>query len=273
MEVGRGIRQAVKAENPQAYLVGENFFDATNQLQGDCWDGVMNYSGFALPLRDWLGPLKIYVPGQAQWINAGSPLTTQALVDSWADYRAGIPWVVAAQQFNLVGSHDTPRALALLDGNRNLLRLVVALLFTYPGIPSVYYGDEIGLGDGRGLYSRQCMNWDPSTWDQDLLSFYKALIQLRKTAPALIDGGFQVLLAEEDTLVYQRDTQEQVILVAAQRGARTRPAGAFPISHAAIPNGMQFEELFSKRLATVQDSFFPLPELSPGAQIWISNKQ
>ncbi len=95
-------------------------------------------------------------------------------MDSWAAFRAAIPWVIACQQFNLIGSHDTPRALALLKGNRDLIRLAVALLFTYPGVPCVYYGDEIGLGGGQGMNSRQCMSWDPSTWDMDLLAFYKS---------------------------------------------------------------------------------------------------
>ncbi len=271
MEVGRGIRQAVKAENPHAYLMGENFFDATLQLQGDCWDGVMNYSGFALPLRDWLGPVRIYVPGQTQWINTGLPLTTQALVDSCVAYRAGIPWVVASQQFNLIGSHDTPRALALFEGKRDLYRLAVALLFTYPGVPSVYYGDEIGLGGGEGLISRQCMNWDTSTWDLELLAYFKALIHLRRTSPALQDGGFQVLGAEDDTLVFQRDTDEEVILVVARRGAEPRPAGAIQVSHAAIPDGTTFSELFSGHQASVQDGYLPLPVVQPGAQVWIAH--
>lgn len=270
MEVGRGIRQAVKAENPQAYLMGENFFDATNQLQGDCWDGVMNYSGFALPLRDWLGPVKIFVPGQTQWINTGSPLTTQALVDSWRAFRAAIPWVVATQQFNLIGSHDTPRALSLLEGNRDLFRLVVALLFTYPGVPSVYYGDEIGLGGGQGMNSRQCMSWDLSTWDMELQAFYKALIHLRRTSPALMDGGFQVLWTEDDTLVYQRDANEETIFVVARRGTKTRSAGPVPVSHGGIPDGTEFEELFTHQRVSVQNGKFPLPALPPGAQVWIT---
>jgi alpha-glucosidase len=270
MEVGRGIRQAVKAANPQAYLMGENFFDATNQLQGDCWDGVMNYSGFALPLRDWLGPVRIFVPGQTQWINTGNPITTQALVDNWKAFRAAIPWVVAIQQFNLIGSHDTPRALSLLEGNRDLLRLEVALLFTYPGVPSVYYGDEIGLGGGQGLNSRQCMNWDPSTWDMELQAFYKALIQLRRTSQALMDGGFQVLWIEDDTLVYQRDSNEETILVVARRGIKTRPAGPIPVTHGAIPNKTEFEELFTHQRVNVQNGNFPLPALPPGAQVWIA---
>ncbi len=270
LEVARGFRQAVKTENPHGYLMGENFFDATHQLQGDCWDGVMNYSGFALPLRDWLGPVRIFVPGQTQWINSGNPLTTQALADSWRAFRAAIPWVVATQQFNLIGSHDTPRALSLLEGNRDLLRLVVALLFTYPGVPCVYYGDEIGLGGGQGMYSRQCMNWDTSTWDMELQAFYKALIHLRRTSPALADGGFQVLWTEDDTLVYQRDADLETIIVVARRGNKTRPAGPVLISHAAIPDGTEFEELFSHQRVTVQEGNFPLPVMPPGAQVWIA---
>ena len=270
MEVGRGIRRAVKAENSQAYLMGENFFDASSQLQGDCWDGVMNYSGFALPLRDWLGPVIVFVPGQSQPINTGNPITTRALVESWAAFRAAIPWAVVCQQYNLIGSHDTPRALALMGSNRDLFRLAVVLLFTYPGVPSIYYGDEIGLGGGKEMNPRLCMSWDPSTWDTELLAFYKVLTHLRRTSSALMDGGFQVLCVEDDTLVYQRDSDEEIILVVARRGTNPRTAGPVPVSHGAIPDGTEFEEIFTHRHVIVQQGNFPLPELLPGAQVWIA---
>lgn len=267
IEVGRGIRQAVKDENPQAYLMGENFFDATEQLKGDCWDGVMNYSGFALPLKDWIDSVRIYAPDQKQWINTGNALTTQALVDGWTAFRAVIPWNVATQQFNLIGSHDTPRALSLLGGNRDLFHLIVVLLFTYPGVPSVYYGDEIGLGD-QGADPRLCMPWDESSWDLALLSFYKQLIKLRRTSPALVDGGFQVLLVEEHTLIYQRDSDEQLILVIARRGTQTRSPGSIQVWHAAIPDGIEFTELFTQQHSRVQDGKLPLPAIPPGGQVW-----
>ena len=54
-DVARGMREAVKEENPDAYLIGEHFYDATEQLAGDQWDGVMNYAGFTTPVLDWLG--------------------------------------------------------------------------------------------------------------------------------------------------------------------------------------------------------------------------
>jgi alpha-glucosidase len=268
VEVGRGIRQAVKEENPEAYLMGENFFDASSQLQGDCWDAVMNYAGFAIPLGDWLGRFKVFVPGQSQPITAGGPWTTQAMVDSWAAYRAAIPWTIACQQFNLVGSHDTPRFLSLVGGDHALQRLAVTILFTYPGVPSVYYGDEIGLGGIGGSNPRQCMRWDPASWDLDLQAFYKALIHLRRTSTALIDGGFQVLLVEEDTLAFQRDTDDEIIIVVARRGKETRPAGPVPVAHGGIADGIEFEELFTHQRVRVENGNLPLPALPPGAQVW-----
>jgi len=273
MEVGRGIRKAVKDENPQAYLLGENFFDATNQLQGDCWDGVMNYSGFALPLGSWLWSMHVHVPGQSQPAQPAVRWSTEAMVRSWAAFRATVPWVVARQQFNLIGSHDTPRALALLRGNRDLLRLAVALMFTYPGVPCIYYGDEIGLGEDSGTNPRQCMSWDPSTWDLELQDWFKALAHLRRTSLALIDGGFQVLMVEEDTLAFQRDAADETILVVAHRAEGARPAGLLDVKHGAIPDGTEIEELFTRRRVRVENGYLPLPVIAQGASVWIARNR
>ena len=57
-------------------------------------------------------------------------------------------------------------------------------------------GMRLAWGVDMDSNPRLCMNWDPSTWDIELLTFYKVLIHLRRTSPALVDGGFQVLLTE-----------------------------------------------------------------------------
>jgi alpha-glucosidase len=90
-EVGRGMRAAIKAENPAAYILGENFFDATSQLQGDMWDAAMNYSGFSKPLRYWLVNFQIRRSDGPGVIASNQPWPTQALVDTWQAYRAAIP--------------------------------------------------------------------------------------------------------------------------------------------------------------------------------------
>ena len=268
LEIGRGIRQAVKEENPQAYLLGENFFDASPQLQGDCWDAVMNYSGFAMPLWYWLGRFQAFLPGQAP-VADPQPWTAETLAASWQAYRAAIPWAVARQQFNLVDSHDVSRMLASLGGDLALMRLAAVLSFTYLGTPCIYYGDEIGLGaDGSGE-PRPSMPWNPAEWNTDLRSFYQALIRLRHDSPALNEGGFQVLLAEGDTLAYLRDTDEQWVIVVAQR-AGARPAGPLPVAHGAVGEGVEFSEYFSGRKARVENGCLPLPDLSPGVQVWVN---
>jgi alpha-glucosidase len=104
----------------------------------------------------------------------------------------------------------------------------------------------------------------------DLREWYRTLIRLRRTSPTLIDGGFQVLVVEQDTLVYQRDTDEEIILVVAHRGEQVRSAGQIPVAHAAIPDQAEFEELFSHERIRVAGGSFPLPAMHQGAQVWVA---
>lgn len=269
VEIGRGIRQAVKEENPQAYLLGENFFDGTPQLQGDLWDATMNYAGFSMPLWYWLGRFAIFQHAEPHHIAAQTPYPTRALAESWQNFRAAIPWTVARQQFNLLGSHDTARILSGVQGNPALNRLAAGILMTYPGVPSIFYGDEVGL-TGEGDQTRSCMPWDPAQWDHDLRRFYQTLIRLRRTSSALIHGGFQVLLIEENTIAYLRDSNDEQIVVIAHRGPAERPNGSIPVAHGAIPDGAQFTELFSRQQATVSNGKLAVGALPAGITIWIS---
>jgi alpha-glucosidase len=271
VEIGRGIRAAIKETNPQAYLIGENFFDASAQLQGDMWDGVMNYMGFAVPLLYWLRGYLVGGRGLKEPITSPVPWSTAALEATWRMRRAAIPWAVAMQQYNLLGSHDTPRARTLVQGNDALHRLAVTLLLTFPGVPGLYYGDEIGMTDQGRLASRGCMDWEPSHWDHDLLALHKDLIALRRRSQALQKGGFQVLAVEEDTLVYQREAPGERALVVAHRSPTPRPAGPLPVSHGGIPDGARFVEHFSGMEAVVQNGALQMPEQPQGASLWIGN--
>lgn len=265
LEVGSQIRQAVKSENPSACLLGENFFDASPQLQGDLWDAVMNYSGFYRPLLHWLIGFRIREGGQPYFTDPSGPWPTRALLDSWQAHRASIPWAIARQQFNLLGSHDTRRILALLDGDKALLRLAVGILMTYPGTPCVYYGDEIGMaGD-----SRACMPWDESDWDQDLRNYYQALIHLRRTSSALISGGFQELCAGNETFAFLRDAEGDQIIVAAQREPEHNLIEIDAI-RAALPDGTRFVEVLTGEKTIVENSRLRLPLLPVGVTIWRS---
>jgi alpha-glucosidase len=267
--IAREIRTAVKESQPEAYLIGENFFDATSQLQGDQWDGVMNYAGLTMPLWHWLRGYQQGAWGLKGTISGQGPWPTAALEASLRHHLAVIPWAIALQQLNLLGSHDTSRIRSIVGGNPALHQLAAVIQFTFPGVPCVYYGDEIGLEDDPVLASRGCMPWNGEYWDQATNEFYRSLIQLRRTSPALQAGGFQVLSAQEDLFVYQREAGDERLLVAALRGQHPHPAAPLAVAHGGIPDGSRFREYFSGAEAEVRGDELLIPEQQPGAAIWI----
>jgi alpha-glucosidase len=268
VEISQGIRRAVKETNPQAYLIGENFFDATPQLQGDQWDGVMNYMGLAKPLLHWLRGYQQGAQGLTHPIDGPVPYPTAALEALWRERRAVLPWAVVLQQYNLLNSHDTPRIRSEVHGNDALHRLAAVILATYPGVPDFYYGDEIGMLDLPHLGPRGCMVWDESRWNHPLLDFHRRLIALRRSSGVLQRGGFQMLAVEADAFIYQRHSRQGRILVVAQRSHQPRPAGSLPVSHGGIANGTRFVEYFTGQEARVENGGLLLPELPQGASLW-----
>jgi alpha-glucosidase len=263
------IREAVKSVQKNSYLMGEHFFDASPQLQGDQWDAVMNYSGFTLPLWHWLDHYKERAHHLEHEIRSPISWSTTALAKTWQSRRAAVPWVIARQQFNILGSHDTPRIRNIAHQNDALQRLAAAVQFTYLGIPCIYYGDEIGMGDDQHLQSRGCMIWNPELWDHDLLTFYQKLISLRKSSSALRRGGFQMLMTEKDTFAYLRESNSERIVVVADRGQTVQAVKPLPVAHGGIGDGCRFREYFSGQEITVSGGKLLLPSSPQGATIWV----
>ena len=266
LEISRGIRQAVKETQPDAYLMGENFFDATGQLQGDQWDGVMNYGGFTHPLWYWLSGFAQGAHGFTETLT--SPLwPTQAMVETWQSRLATIPWAIAMQQYNILDSHDTPRIRTIVKENDALHRLAVALLLTFPGIPGLYYGDEIGMVDVSGLSARGCMIWDRTRWDEPLLEYHRRLIQFRRGSAALQRGGFQILMCEPESVAYQREIEGERVLVIAHRSEVPRPPTPIPVEHGGISDGAHFADMLTGAEYFVRDGALEVPAIYQGALI------
>jgi alpha-glucosidase len=120
----------------------------------------------------------------------------------------------------LLDSHDTARMRTVVLGDKKLHLTAMTLLLTYPGVPSIFAGDEIGLEGSSGEDSRRTMNWeDQSSWDLDFLSEVKELISIRKKHDALINGGLRWVLVEDDCLAFLRESKKETILVFISRGA------------------------------------------------------
>ena len=94
----------------------------------------------------------------------------------------------------------------------------MGLLLTYPGVPSIYAGDEIGLEGAWGEDGRRTMTWDDShNWDHNFLNSVKELVKLRRTAPALIEGGLRWIDVQDDHLLFLREATDQNLLILVAR--------------------------------------------------------
>ncbi len=226
----------------------------------------MNYRGFSLPLLHWLSGIDTVQFWRPEWTDT-HPLPTEALAAQWQAFLSAIPWQVAMQQFNLLGSHDTPRIMTIVGENEARARVAATLLFTYPGVPCVYYGEELGLVGGRDPDNRCCMPWDPHKWNSGLRGFYQALVQLRRTSPALLWGGFHLFYAAGETLAFLREAPEERLLIVARRN--NDQLTALPVRHAGLPDGLHLWEVLTGTEAVVEGGMLPLVGLpSVGAQIW-----
>lgn len=257
--VGRGIRAAVKAENPDAYLMAESFFDASLSLQGDQLDAVMNYVGFTLPLWRWLSQLD----DEEQ----PSPYDAADFAAQAQRFLAAVPWAIASMQFNLLGSHDTARIRSIVGDDTRLVQLAVTLLMTFPGVPCIYYGDEIGMAGGKGPHNRGTMRWNESEWDMALRDWFKQVIALRKESDALKTGGYQLLYASGGLLAYQRQSDSQRLIVVGHRGPAQMMEAVIPVGAGGIRDGVTLRDRLSELTVKVRDGHITLRDLPVGAAL------
>ena len=149
------FRQRVKAINPEAYIVAEiwEVDSARPWLQGDAFDGVMNYPFAEATLSFVAGPRIVYEHWAGRAYDLSKPLTAMQYGERVAWLLAQYPWEIQLAQMNLLDSHDAARVITLAGGDAASVRLATLLLLTYPGAVSIYYGDEIGLEGGRALHA------------------------------------------------------------------------------------------------------------------------
>ena len=204
------ITQSAKAARPDAFVFGEHFGDARQWLQQDAEDSAMNYRGFTFPLWGFLANTDISYDPQK--------IDAQTCMAWMEDYRAGLSHQQQLRMFNQLDSHDTARFKSLLGRDVARLPLAVVWLFCWPGVPCIYYGDEVGLDGNNDPFCRKPFPWNESLQDQTLLALYQRLAALRKATPALRHGGCQVLYAEGDVVVFLRVLGAERVLVAINRG-------------------------------------------------------
>lgn len=245
------FRHTVKSANPQAYITGEIPEDGTRWLRGDQFDGVMNY---LLTYACWgfFGGEQLDYELVGHWYHHGPDYFVKDAA-TFAGRVSGLlahyPRPAVLAQLNLIDSHDTARFLSMVGGDAALLKLALVFLFTYPGAPCIFYGDEIGLKGGKDPGCRYAFPWDESGWDMGLRGFYQRLIRLRKEQAVLRTGSFEVLQADGQHLGYLRrfDGQNAVIVI---NRARQNLALEMPLA-GKLPDGLVLRDALGGGTAVV----------------------
>lgn len=248
------LRAAIKAENPNAFILGEVWEDASNKIsygyrrryfEGRQLDSVMNY-----PFSNAI----------IEFLRGGNAENLQETVLTIIEHY---PEKVLNVLMNHIGTHDTARILTMLgfegkmpetrdeqshfqltENQLNLakkrLKLASLLQYTLPGVPSLYYGDEAGMQGFGDPFCRGCYPWNNQ--DLDLLEHYKFLGRLRAVATPLKNGKYIPVLANGETLAFIRKCEGSALFVALNCGDKpaTIPANQFAEGTDLI-NGKNFE--------------------------------
>ncbi len=220
------LRCAVKSENPDAFILGEVWEDATNKISynarrryllGNQLDSVMNY------------PFSNAIINFVKWGNGGE--FAEEILTVCENY----PKPALTLLMNHIGTHDTPRILTLLgstttdSGDRDiqavsrltlaeyitgvkLLKCAAVLQYTLPGVPSIYYGDEAGMEGWGDPFCRGCYPWGQE--NVELLEFYKGLGKLRHSSKSLSNGTIYFTFAEKGLVAYLRENESSKLWVA-----------------------------------------------------------
>jgi cyclomaltodextrinase / maltogenic alpha-amylase / neopullulanase len=217
------FRRRCRAANPDAYLVGEIWNVAPDWVAGDRFDALMNYP-LAEAIIGFVGGESLNEPLLRAHDEYGriARMDAAAFAQELQRLLAAYDPAVTAVQLNLLGSHDTPRILSILGGDRNALELAVVLQATLPGAPCIFYGDEVGLLGGMDPDSRRAFPWDESRWDGALLEFTRAALRLRSNEPLLRHGEVGIVSADGRGLAFERVNAHGRLAVALNTG--TTPA-------------------------------------------------
>ncbi len=215
-EFWREFRRRVRAVNSEAYIVGEIWDEAQRWLQGDQFDATMNYLFTAASLNFFAGEHLNYEVAQAQGgiKNRIRHINGFAFADEVERLLNLYSRENTFSQLNLLDSHDTPRFLSCANGDKDSLKLAWLFIFSMPGAPCIYYGDEIGLDGRHDPDCRKSFPWDENRWDKNLLDYLKACAALRAAEAALRYGDTQRLQVDESLVVFSRVHEGERVVIA-----------------------------------------------------------
>ncbi|MGL6134101.1 MAG: glycoside hydrolase family 13 protein [Prochlorococcaceae cyanobacterium] len=239
LDFWQAFRETVRAERPDAWIVGEIWRDGRPWLEepplcdgalsdgglskgalreGGLFNGVMNYP-LAWPILGYFGAASLRSELVLPALNSApyQPLDRVAFERRVQEVLGWYPAATRQAQLNLLDGHDTPRALHVLRGDTHALRLCLLFLFLLPGAPCLYYGTELELDGGPEPGCREAYPWERSPGP--LAHWISQLAALRRRHPALRSTALRFLPSPHNNLVLlERGAGPQRLWVAINRG-------------------------------------------------------
>ncbi len=216
------FRKRVKAANPGAVIIAEHYEDAHPWLKGDEWDTIMNYTAFMEPVSWFFTGMDKHSDFYREDLH-GNAVAFRYLIGTAS---AALPYQALTTAMNQLDNHDHSRFLTrtnmtagrmtdLPEGaagkgvKKSVLRQAAAFLYTWPGSPCLYYGDEAGVCGFTDPDNRRPYPWGRE--DRKLIDYFTALAGLRRAYGFLKDGSCQFIMAEEGTAGFVRFSDNEQI--------------------------------------------------------------
>ncbi len=261
------FRARVKAKNPEAYIVGEIWHRADRWLQGDQFDAVMNYQFTRAALSFCIGKKhaaqELLNDSYGQVVNADA----LAFAEMLEQVQAWYPPEITYAQMNLLDSHDTARFLSIAKGDQTALKLAWLAMVTYPGAPTLYYGDEIGMEGERDPDCRRGMIWDAAKWDHTLFDAAKRFIALRQKYRVLRrPGGYARLYAQDMIYVSARQLKGETVIVALN--ASDKPVALDLNVGALLQDGTVVQQEWDSARIVVASGALPIHVPARDGMVW-----
>lgn len=229
----RKFRNAVKEANPEAVILAEHYGDAYSWLQGDQWDTVMNYDAFMEPVTWFLTGMEKHSDEFRQDM-LGSPSN---FFNSMRHNMSRLGGQCAYIAMNELSNHDHSRFLTRTNRtpgrtaqrgpksaeenvSKAVLREAVTVQMTWPGAPTIYYGDEAGLCGWTDPDNRRTYPWGNE--DQDLIQFHRDIINIHKQHKAILRGSYMSLYGDYNVIAFGRFYEDDKIVVAVNNNYEPR---------------------------------------------------
>ncbi|MGN0205410.1 MAG: glycoside hydrolase family 13 protein [Coprococcus sp.] len=257
----RDFRKAVKEANPDALILAENYSDPASWLDGDQWDTVMNYEAFMEPVTWFLTGVEKHSDEYRGDLLCNFDTFQGAMSHHMSRFHHESLYVA----MNELSNHDHSRFLTRTNGqvgrlqsrgsraaekdvNPAVMRAAVIMQMTWPGAPTVYYGDEAGVCGWTDPDNRRTYPWGAE--DMEMLRFHKEAIRIHRNSSALRTGSFKMLYGTRGILVYGRFDEKERYAVVVNNTKETVDVKV-PVWQLGVTNTSRMEQV----LMSVENAF------------------